>query len=127
MSHTAGPWIADNEPNVFGSISIRPSKPEFVSPNAPHGWSICHINGFEKIQVPVPPLCDGQTEYRFDEKGQALAERNMANARLIAAAPELLEALKSAVNYCNGYGATTKAEMIYELKSAIAKATGGDK
>lgn len=46
------------------------------------------------------------------------------NARLIAAAPEMLEALASALNFINGYGEQTKAGIIYEIKSAIAKARG---
>ena len=50
-------------------------------------------------------------------------ERQAANARLIAAAPELLEALRNMVGFC----ATTcpEAEMAMDdARKAIAKATG---
>lgn len=45
-----------------------------------------------------------------------------ANARLIAAAPELLEALKAMLDNGADYTATRDA-----ARAAIAKATGGDK
>ncbi len=54
-----------------------------------------------------------------------------SNARLIAAAPELLEALKQAVswveylNYHETYPHLNQAELRI-MRAAIAKATGGD-
>lgn len=54
-------------------------------------------------------------------------DRSLANARLIAAAPELLEAAQAAWN-CIGELSPTQArvETAQLLQAAIAKATGGD-
>ena len=49
---------------------------------------------------------------------------SMANARLIAAAPELLDALKDMLDY---YGtASANVEFLTKARAAIAKATGQD-
>lgn len=82
-------------------------------------WNVCleGAEGFEREIVGSEGLyrCDGSDE---------------ANARLIAAAPELLEALEAVINDChdldmvpsNDSGRTATA---FELAvSAIAKATG---
>lgn len=60
-----------------------------------------------------------------------LVENNPENARLIATAPELLEALKAAVRLENDrragcqFGAADYAELHQQLTQAITKATGG--
>lgn len=62
--------------------------------------------------VNIPYRCGGQ-------------EEEVANARLIAAAPELLEALWSAENALEeGYEPTV---VLRAVRAAIAKATGGAK
>lgn len=55
-----------------------------------------------------------------DEEKEAELE---ANARLIAAAPELLEALKGLLNYEN-LGAYARSDVRKQARAAIAKATG---
>jgi hypothetical protein len=50
-----------------------------------------------------------------------VASENEANARLIAAAPELLEALKNAIEIIEGTGLDASIQ-----RAAIAKATGED-
>jgi hypothetical protein len=52
-------------------------------------------------------------------------EGNMANARLIATAPELLEALQTAVHYLGFEYASTDPHMV-EIYAAIAKAKGAN-
>ena len=65
------------------------------------GYQICHI----------------------DLHGKSEAERD-ANRRLIAAAPELLDALKDMLDY---YGtASANVEFLTKARAAIAKATGQD-
>ena len=53
-------------------------------------------------------------------------EEAKANARLIAAAPELLEALVEALAFCeaNTYGGDDTAALIVKARAAIAKAAG---
>ena len=55
--------------------------------------------------------------------GLAHAKRDAANARLIAAAPELLEALEKLVGYAQG-GDLPSNKAIDVARAAIAKATG---
>lgn len=57
-------------------------------------------------------------------------ERQRANARLIAAAPELLRELKSAIFYIETYGGEVTRSFsaggnMERVKAVIAKATGG--
>jgi len=71
-------------------------------------------------------------DYIFIEPGIAVIERavegqdaeDMPNAHLIAAAPELLEALQAARLHIVGEALPTKANAIAMIKAAIAKATG---
>lgn len=54
-------------------------------------------------------------------------EEGLANARLIAAAPDLLEALRKIVQAIDGYGCISeKSDYDLEARAAIAKATKGD-
>ena len=48
-----------------------------------------------------------------------------ANARLIAAAPELLESLQNAVGWLN-YGTDSERHAVDMARAAIAKATGSN-
>lgn len=54
----------------------------------------------------------------------ALPDRTCANARLIAAAPELLEASRMLIDSIEG-GSITPEEAISAARAAIATATGG--
>ena len=60
-----------------------------------------------------------------DEEGRYGAIESEANARLIAAAPELLEALKSVIAWLDApdESAFSDSEL---ARAAIAKATGGE-
>ena len=81
---------------------------------------------------------DGFTGYSIFQGGQFIAhvgDTDRAtpvedNARLIAAAPELLEALEDLVSLCEAVLPRTEhitdAEL-FDARSAIAKATGGKK
>jgi hypothetical protein len=93
--HTPGPWFENVMPTSAGSaITIN---------SADHRIAIIYVDGIRKgIDDELPRSI-----------------QNRANARLIAAAPELLEALKNYVNGCSvGVNATEVA------RAAIAKAEG---
>lgn len=96
--HTPGPWVV-----VFtkwGDVSVE--APSAVSSLGGTTYPICEdVNG--------------------DSRAGATTGRPIDNANLIAAAPDLLEALIAVLNYCvDDEGQPT----IATARAAIAKATG---
>ena len=67
----------------------------------------------------------GQTLALFECWRRSDEQTELANARLIAAAPELLEALCLAHDYLAGNGWDDDPRL-YTIRAAIAKATGGE-
>jgi len=102
MKHTQGPWDVQNKGNLYGR-SARHEVVEGIS------------EGGDK---PLPTIV----------KMPDLSDRSYANARLISAAPELLDALKEVV-YSLEDGSTTSLQIKLEanlpqIEKAIAKAEG---
>lgn len=112
LQHTPGPWIISADPLHFHSLTTVIGGKESHQKNGPPQQMIIQVGGFAEWQE---------------------AE---ANARLIAAAPDLLEALSKFVEFAEQNGevvfagggmpvidamnaCTTKA------RAAIAKAAGG--
>lgn len=106
MSHTKGPWIVGDADQL--------AKPFLIYSNR---------DGFKTY------ICVGQNVH-FDES------QNVPNARLIAAAPELLDAcrvalsnlqrnLASEVSIGEPFMGDDEHEAMLVLTTAIAKATGG--
>lgn len=113
--HTPGPWVIDHETRPTEVCTIH---------------NTTHRNGWVYVR--------GEIGYWSADE-----DENMANARLIAAAPDLLEALKIIMdNNCPLTGNPSRAELVkhweYEKSqghgeaddhlfalAAIAKATGG--
>ncbi len=109
--HTPGPWWA-----VVGSDHKQP---------------VCYYHGL------VAYIADRDHEDRFiavvtgehgDESGRTVtAEEWEHNARLIAAAPDLLETLEEIVSYEGGADSALHDEYVMErVHAAIAKAKGKD-
>lgn len=71
MNHTPGPWI-------FNSFSYEVNDPRSVT-KTQRGYFVQKQKGFDICQLPL--------------QASTPADETKANARLIAAAPELLEAL----------------------------------
>jgi hypothetical protein len=93
--HTPGPWRVTDEINrVSGGEVIRPSRGDGV--DSPVAF-VCDFNGYDR-----------------DEERQA-------NARLIAAAPELLEALKLLLNLRS---TTPLPQRMASAAMVVAKADG---
>lgn len=99
LKHTPGPWKLGKKTNSINEIQTE------------SGWSIANVKRRSSGPRGLPEQLD----------------RDEANARLISAAPELLEALLRArhrLNKLEEIGA--KSESTLELvERAIAKATGG--
>ena len=75
MSHTPGPWVIDYE----GTTG--------------------HIKAF--VRDKTPTVCKYGTDYRGERHSAlALEHQDAANARLIAAAPELYDSLKELLEIC---------------------------
>ena len=99
VKHTPGPWVAIGPSSPSGHIL------EFIIDNPERHAQIA------KVQVSVSSISDWY----------APAQDLEANARLIAAAPDMLEALQAVVSaYENG----GMIEPIFMARAAIARATG---
>jgi len=112
--HTPGPWLVTMWRDEYGTTSYKVlGHCETAISVEPAGY---YEDGYE-------PPTDQYGYYQPDENMDCMAFR-VANARLIAAAPDLLDALQDALCAleCCGkdYPAMSKA------RAAIAKATGHD-
>lgn len=96
--HTPGPWEAEVQPDGWFEITAR------------------------KPDVKPPVDIAGSTSYSLQ------VEEMRANAHLLAAAPDLLEALKRLDRIdrgLEGWHEDARAEAWCKARAAIAKATGG--
>ena len=99
-----------------------------MSKHTPGPWSVVEHDHAICIQTESPSKTKyGASRYAaiggFDRNDRAQLEEARANARLIAAAPELLEALQKIAG--NTYDEWTNgAEAARIARAAIAKATG---
>lgn len=114
--HTPGPWVFRNGCDIFSELGA----------DSGDGCPAASNDGWHVATIP-------DTETNIDGAGKTELGWNVkrANAHLIAAAPELLEALEVALNGLRWYVAeyTEKAngcddEAIAKIEAAIARATG---
>ena len=100
--HTPGPWLAQQRTWQRGNVSVF--APKFG--RAPYGACVAFIPCSE---------------------GVGGADGALANAHLIAAAPDLLEALQAIVKSLadqDDEGLIEHAQQMIDARAAIAKATG---
>jgi hypothetical protein len=100
MKHTKGPWIL-NYPH--------PSSSDFIIGN-----DIFEDFVMNPIAEILPPVCESEAQ-QLDEQE--------ANAKLIAAAPELLESLMRFIKFVDDQKLEYESAMIRQAKEAIKKAT----
>ena len=99
--HTPGPWIARRATGEDNCIATLASNSRGGIPTCL--WEI------------------------LPEAGHAMTTRQQAaNARLIATAPELLDALTDLVGGCGKEGDLFSSEAMEKARAAIAKAEGGE-
>jgi len=103
--HTPGPWTITDRLGLY-----KPLNRAFIreSANGDHGTVIAEI-------FPHKPGRADRAAVNPDERE--------ANARLIAAGPELLEAAKEAMNFIT-VGCKMHSYVVTQLGAAIAKAEG---
>jgi len=108
--HTPGPWVIDNSaPNNDHSPYLSTGAQTIVA-NHGIGWNICEVMGNIGSDANTP------------------THESLANAHLIAAAPDLLEACEKAIIWLKAYGIDHGSSIIYtELTAARDKAKGGTK
>lgn len=103
--HTPGPWEWSDKYRTADSER--------------NTWSLLGDGGYGILS------CDGD-----ENSPQSLGKSGEANARLIAAAPELLDALRSMLVQFNFNTITgivhDESAVIVKAREAIAKATGGE-
>lgn len=97
--HTPGPWSAEAG---YGHHGLRL--------DGPHGEVLGHVRAF----VPTGDVAHGMPVMQKWAEGQA-------NAKLIAAAPELLDAVHALLD---ALPSATTHPAIAQARAAIAKATG---
>ena len=100
--HTPGPWTIDTRFHVYAILD-------------PTGQEIT-------FQDTAPQEDCGSVTSR----GRT-AEETQANARLMAAAPDLLEAAEEAARWWDNQESLDSAPWIYAIREAIAKAKGGER
>ena len=94
-------------------------------PHTPGPWDVAQGNGREVFarEFPVAYAYDGTTG---KPTGDDIPERAQANARLIAAAPELLEALEAITATSTLQTTEAFTAAIKRAEAAIRKAKGDD-
>lgn len=104
--HTPGPWRHGSQTGANANTIYA------VNGKGPHDEpGICSVYGIPLYR-------------RTDEQMRDIYDEGIANAKLIAAAPELLEALERTLSWLSSYPGEGALGAYDQARSAIAKATG---
>lgn len=108
------------------------TKPTSEAKHTPGPWFIgtvdCNHGKCEKIvDKHGRPVFDGNSDYcRIQGKDVFFVDAYDADLQLAAAAPELLEACKAALDHLDGCSHGYPDELWDQLETAITKAEGGE-
>ena len=108
--HTPGPWIAFPSNTRWTSGAFDPIFKNGL-------WHVVPASKPERL-----PIC---TVDYADDHHEPTREKAEADARLIAAAPEMLDALNAAEDLLHRMGMQS-SDAYQEINAAIANATGGE-
>ena len=126
MNHTPGPWYYDSNVCAVRTTHRLPETAtkfagEFHGADLHELSCICTVTHLRTWDYWL-----AGKDYKIEQEVKdRLYKREKANARLIAAAPELLEALKEAFQWGLHDERVGKEEIEAQMEAAIAKATGG--
>jgi hypothetical protein len=119
-AHTPGPWqfreysLSDEMLAEARAAGIEPLRFINNDGSVPVSANDCRIC-----------VVDCQTEFKRNTGHRAECAERDANARLIAAAPDLLAALKAAIEDTGwAYASFCRCEVCEQVRAAIAKAEG---
>ena len=101
MNHTPGPWVVNTAGSALGGMPFEITEIYVYAPHTQDDTAIC-------ADV-IDPITQEPSE---------------ANARLISAAPDLLEALKDLKAAIRSRGFIPTVRALAKTDAAIAKATG---
>lgn len=126
--HTPGPWFIWKE-LAMQREGLDPDEIDFELQHDPD-YEIYAGNPSEctrgRLKGHTAEICTVDADnFDFDDDEEVCKETALANARLIAAAPDLLEALKDLCDDIEEAGATPlDRPAYYKARAAIAKAEG---
>lgn len=105
--HTPGPWIVEEfcAADSCDGENAETAICAYANPDGTDGVAVAHVN-------------------RWTFKDQPPTPESAANARLIAAAPELLSALVAIAEFGEANGGAFALSAAKTARAAIAKATG---
>ena len=113
MAHTPGPWTVEPSDSGDPSVGLAPTPPVIFT-NIPNDE-----DRFIEIAV------IGSTIYDNSEDGHTLSWGDPdANARLIAAAPELLDVLRKSLDWLASYPGGSATNIYHAARAVIDKAEG---
>ena len=119
MKHTQGPWVFKKDERL-GESGNKHADLWIIESKSRKAMAILEV-----WELNRSPKWRSENPEKIKEHSDTIAEVE-ANARLIASAPELLDALEACLVYMDGFTqrAAGKSTVIEQARAALAKAIG---